>query len=288
MSVLNSKNDSWIERPWSELTFVAFDCETSGAHPVGDEIVEVGLVKWQGGREIAAFDQLIRPTKPMGEEVIKIHGITNEMVAESPKMADVIHRVRDFIDDGVLIAHHAPFDLGFLVYDFEKYGIPLPTRSPLCSSLLSRKIIQNTENHKLQTLIQFLKINAGPAHRAESDARACLEVAIHCFQQLPPETRFGDLLRLQGKDLSWNKFSMNEIRSNREWKGLVEALESSLAVEFVYMSGSRKGETRKALPLGIVRSPDGDYLSAICAHENQKKRFYLKAIKDSLPVPFTH
>ena len=177
-----------------------------------------------------------------------------------------------------------PFDLCFLVSDLERFGCRVPSTPPLCTSLLSRKLIKGSENHKLQTLVKFLKIEAGPAHRAESDARACLEVALHCFKLVGEKSTLRDLLAIQGKDLRWQNYSINALRTNPDLKGLVEALEKESIVEFVYLSGSMKGKTRRAKPMGIVRNPDGDYLAAICLVDNQKKRFYLNSIKDSMPV----
>lgn len=274
--------ESLLDKPWQELSFVAFDTETSGAYPLGNEIIEIGLVRWENGQESESFDQLIRPSKPIGEEVIKIHGITNEMVADAPGMEKVIRTVADFIGDSILIAHHAPFDLGFLVWQLEKYGIALPKTPPLCSSLISRKIIKGSDNHKLQTLVKHLKIEAGPAHRAESDARACLQVALHCFKMLGENATLREILRVQEKDLSWKRYSIADLRSNSDLRGLVDALENDKMVEFVYMSGSMKGKTRKAQPQGIVRNPDGDYLVAECSLDHQKKRFYLNSIRDSM------
>lgn len=271
-----------LDLPWRELSFVAFDTETSGTYPIGSEIVEVGLVRWEGQKEVASFEQLIHPSKPMGEEVIKIHGITNEMVASAPPMASVITEILEFIGESVLIAHHAPFDLGFLAWDIERFGLALPSAPVLCSSLLARKLIKGSENHKLQTLIKHLKIEAGPAHRAESDARACLEVALHCFRLMGEQATLRDLLAMQAKDLAWQRYSILALRGNPHLLGLLEALNKQQYVEFVYMSGSQKGKTRKALPYGIVRNPDGDFLAALCMIDGQKKRFYLNSIRDSV------
>jgi len=275
---------SMLETPWKELSFVAFDTETTGPYPLGNEIVEVGLVKWVAGQEIDSYDQLIKPQKPMGQEVIDIHGITNEMVASSPSIDSVIGKVREFIGESILIAHHAPFDLGFLVPDFERFGIILPKTPPLCTSLISRKVIKGSENHKLQTLVKYLKIEAGQAHRAESDARACLQVALHCFKSIGENATFQEILKIQGKDLSWKNYSIQDLHSNQNIKGLIEAIKNNQSVEFIYMSGSMKGKVRKALPYGIVRNPDGDYLSALCLIEHKKKRFYLNGIKDAMPI----
>lgn len=272
---------SILEKPWSELSFVAFDTETSGPYPLGDEIVEVGLIRWEQGRETKSYSQLIRPQKRLSEEVIKIHGITNEMVQSSPMMGEVIREIASFIGDSILVAHHAPFDMGFLVRDLERFRLSLPEAPALCSSLLARKLIKGTENHKLQTLVQALKIEGGPAHRADSDARSCIQVALHCFQQLGPSVSLGEILKVQEKNLAWRNYSIEDLRVNKDWRGLVEALEKDQLVEFVYTSGSMKGKTREAIPLGLVRNPDGDYFMGICKIENKRKRFYLNSIRDS-------
>lgn len=273
-----------LEQSWKNLSFVAFDTETSGPYPLGNEIVEIGLVKWEGGKVVDTYNQLIRPKRPIEQEIIDIHGITNEMLVSSPEISDVIGDVKKFIGESIVIAHHAPFDLGFIVWDFERCGFSLPPSPPLCSSLLSRKLITKSENHKLQTLIKFLNLESGPAHRAESDARACLDVALHCFRLLGEEATLQDILRVQAKDLSWHKYSIKELQANQDLRGLIEATLSRQKVEFIYASGSMKGKVRQAIPLGIVRNPDGDYLSAHCLVDNKKKRFYLNAIKDSVAL----
>ncbi|MFN9066189.1 MAG: PolC-type DNA polymerase III, partial [Bdellovibrionales bacterium] len=102
-------------RPWTEYPLIAFDTETSGAYPVGSEIVEFGAVKWFQGQVVDKLQLLIKPQWPMGDEVIKIHGITNEMVAQSPSMSEVVGQIHQFMSGGIAMAHNAPFDLGFVV-----------------------------------------------------------------------------------------------------------------------------------------------------------------------------
>src|SRR5688500_2310163 len=110
-----------FQKPWAEHTFVAFDTETSGAYPIGDDIVEFGAVKWQSGRIVDELQLLIKPRELMSDFIIGIHGISNEMVANSPVMSQVIGQIDQFMHDSILMAHHAPFDVGFLAVDYEKY-----------------------------------------------------------------------------------------------------------------------------------------------------------------------
>ena len=93
---------------------VAFDTETSGAYPIDSEIIELGAVKWQNGKVVDRFSALLKPSCPLTPENIAIHGITNEMVADSPLMDTEIPKFCEFIDGSILVAHHAPLTWALL------------------------------------------------------------------------------------------------------------------------------------------------------------------------------
>ncbi|MFN7729520.1 MAG: PolC-type DNA polymerase III [Bdellovibrio sp.] len=270
---------NWLPRNLAEMTLIAFDTETTGAYPLGDEVVEFGAVKWRGGVIIDQLQILVKPSRPMSAFNMGIHGITNEMVAECPPMSSEIGKIRDFLADGVLMAHHAPFDIGFMAVEFEKAGLPFPNDHVLCSSLLARKLISESANHKLQTLIKVLSIDGGTAHRALDDARACLYVGLACWKRAGKEKTLQDMSTLQGKDLKWADYVLLKNPSN-----LIQAL--ALAIlhkkdfDIVYDGGSLRGQARRITPMGIVRNPDGDYVSAICHIDRAQKRFYLGKIQD--------
>lgn len=260
------------------LPIVAFDTETSGPYPVAHEIVEMGAVKWENGKVVDQFQALIKPRVPMGEAVIKIHGITNEMVADAPPMEQVLPKFHQFLGNSAIMAHHAPFDLGFLTYEFEKAGLGIPTSPILCTSLLSRALIKESPNHRLQTLIPFLKIPQGAAHRAFDDAKACLEVGLECFRRMGSKNSLKDVLQVQGKSLLWPNYFLLKSGVPALTK-VVEAMNSQKDLEMIYQGGSAKG-TRRVTPLGLVRNPDGDFLYARCHNDQTEKRFYLQKIQD--------
>lgn len=270
-----------LHRPWTEYTFVAFDTETSGAYPVGCEIIEFGAVKWKGGVEVDTYQTLLKPRELLTEFNMSIHGITNEMVATAPNMSEKIREIHGFLGgDAIPLAHHAPFDLGFVALDFEKHALPFPKSPVLCTSLLARKWIHGTENHKLQTLVKHLKIDGGAAHRALDDARSCLMVMMECFRLMGEQKTLHEVIKSQGKNLQWADFSMLSIR-NPMLQVLIEATLQKKDVEIVYQKSTAAGEGRRVTPQGIVRNPDGDYLQAICGRENVSKRYYLSKIKDA-------
>lgn len=262
--------------PWSEYPVVAFDTETSGAYPIESEIIELGAVKWFKGEIVGRFQTLLKPSKPLVPENIRIHGITNQMVAEAPLMKDQILRFCEFIDGSILLAHHAPFDLGFLVIDIEKHHLVFPQNVHLCSSLLSRALLTTT-NHKLQTLVKELKLTGGDAHRAFDDAYACLQVLFKCIEKLEPDVKLSELQRIQKKELQWENFRIFS-SGNPKLIQIAQCILAEGSLEIVYDGGQTKGKLRPIRPHGIVRNPDGDYINAECGLDLQRKRFYIEKI----------
>lgn len=268
-----------LTKPWKDYEFVAFDTETSGAYPLGSEIVEFGAVKWKNGREIDRYQTLLKPSQPMSAFIIGIHGITNEMVADAPLMKTKAQEIRNFFGEAFLMAHHAPFDLGFVSVDFEANKIQFPTNPVICTSLLARKMIPESVNHKLQTLIKLLNIPGGQAHRASDDANACLQLGIECMRRMGDQATLKDVLQTVGKDLRWIHYSIDSSGDNKV-KDLARAIREKKPVDFVYVGGAAKEATRRMSPFGIVRNPDGDYVMALCHRDNTNKRFYLSKILD--------
>lgn len=268
-----------LSQHWKEITFVAFDTETSGAFPVGFEIVEIGAVKWKNGQILDRFQALLKPRVPMGEEVIKIHGITNEMVAESPSLDQILPDFMAFLGEAVLVAHHAPFDLGFLVYDLERLGLRIPTAPALCSSLLARRLIPESANHRLQTLVAFLNLGENRAHRALDDAESCQRLSEICFQRAGEDASLAEVVNKMGKRIAWSDYLV--LNSGvPEHKMVVEAVRSKKDLDFIYEGGSAKGLTRRMTPIGLVRNPDGDFIQGLCHIDRASKRFYLGRIKE--------
>jgi DNA polymerase-3 subunit epsilon len=268
--------------PWFDATFIAIDLETTGKYPLDAEICEMAAVKWRQGQVVAEYQTLIRPTMRMSDEVIAIHHITNEMVETAPALSEKLAEFHRFISDGFIIAHHAPFDMGFLAWEFEKACLGLPTLPAFCTSLLSQAINFDVPNHRLATLAAHFKIDAGAAHRALDDARTCLGVALNYFEKLGREAKISDLQAVQHVPLPWSRFSIEALTERDHFRTLVRALRDKREVTMVYEGGSRPGESRRAFPLGLVRSMGGDFLVATEGNKEgddvKPKRFFLEKI----------
>jgi DNA polymerase-3 subunit epsilon len=259
-------------------SLVAFDTETSGAYAIESEVIELGAVKWKNGQVVDKFSVLLKPAKPLTEDNIRIHGITNEMLVDAAEMKNEILKFCEFIQGSILIAHHAPFDLGFLSIDIEANNLNFPLTLNMCSSLISRAVLP-ASNHRLQTLIKEHNLIGGAAHRAYDDAYACLQVFLKCLEKFDEQTTLAKLLEVQKKDLAWKNYQVIGLQ-DQKIKSLIKAMRSQLSINIVYEGGQTKNKTRPIKPYGIVRNPDGDYISAECGLDLQRKRFYLDKIKE--------
>ncbi len=264
-----------LATPLKDLTIVAFDTETSGAYPLDSDLCEIAAVKWKNGQIIDTYQTFVKPTKKMSDFIITIHGITNEMVESAPAVNQVIEDFYKFISDSVVVAHHAPFDLGFIGYEFEKKNLMLPTVPALCSSLLSRKLFPESKNHKLQTLVDFFKLEKGVAHRALDDSKACLAVTLKCIEKFGWDKTLEDLLKAQVVRLEWKNFSIYSLQDTSVGNAVVSAILSGRNIDLSYRNDN---DHRILTPLGVVRNPDGDYIVALQPPEPEQKRFYFKRI----------
>ncbi len=266
-----------IPDPFKDVVFIGFDTETSGKYPLESEVCEIGAVKYQNGQVIDEFKSLVKTKEPMSAEVIKIHGITNQMLESAPLMKDVIPQFHKFIQGGTLVAHHAPFDLGFLAVCMEDHGLNLPSLPVICSSRLSRNIILDSPNHRLQTLIPHLGLHQGQAHRAHDDALACLHVALICIQRSKAQN-LDEVFKLQDGPLFWKSYSMNDLADqSQNFLILIEAIKQKRNVKLTYKNGNIPGRERDIKPLGLVRNPDGDFMVAL-DESPIPKRFYLNKV----------
>ncbi|MDV2858242.1 MULTISPECIES: DNA polymerase III subunit epsilon [Oceanimonas] len=110
---------------------VVLDTETtgmnmdSGPHYVGHRVIEIGCVEVVNrrltGRHLHMY---LRPDRKVDEEAIRVHGITDDFLADKPEFASQADEFIDFIRGAEMVAHNAPFDVGFLDYEMELLGRP--------------------------------------------------------------------------------------------------------------------------------------------------------------------
>ncbi len=170
-----------VGRALIETTFVVVDLETTGGSHRESAITEIGAVKIKGGEIIGEFQTLVNPESPIPAFITVLTGITDAMVIEAPTIGEALFSFLEFVgssNETVLIAHNAPFDVGFLRAAAEKCGVSWPSFQVIDTAKIARYVVTRDEapNCKLATLAQFFGAQTNPDHRALSDARATVAV----------------------------------------------------------------------------------------------------------------
>ncbi len=192
-----------LNKKINELTYVAFDFETTGLYPDKDKIIEIGAVKFDLCGAEYRFSGLINPGVGIPEAASAVNGISDDMVADKPSIDVILPDFIEFIKDSVLVAHNIGFDAAFLRQSISDCGWLVP-ELPLVDTLaLSRRHLRGYQRYTLESLAMNLGINLENAHRAEDDAAACMEVFLVCLQKVGgSSTRtLRDYLKLSGHPL---------------------------------------------------------------------------------------
>ncbi|MFB9314445.1 DEDD exonuclease domain-containing protein [Nocardioides plantarum] len=168
-----------LGRPLSDITFCVVDLETTGGSAqAGSMITEVGAVKVRGGEVLGEFQTLVNPRTDIPAFIAVLTGISNSMVADSPPIESVLPAFLEFAAGCVLVAHNAPFDVGFLRHFAAQQERPWPAFEVVDTAVLARRVITRDDapNCKLSSLARAFRSTTTPDHRALSDARATVDV----------------------------------------------------------------------------------------------------------------
>ena len=161
-----------------EEEFVVFDIETTGLNSHTNKIIEIGAVKIKAGRIIDRYSQLINPGISIPYHITEITSITNEQVANQPKIDEVIGKFVDFIGDAVLVAHNAPFDMGFIKRDIKEY-LNIDLESSVIDTLqMARDLFPDFKKYGLGDLNKSLGLALEKHHRAVDDSQATANMFI--------------------------------------------------------------------------------------------------------------
>ncbi len=173
--------------PLRDATFVVVDLETTGGSAAGGaSITEIGAVKVRGGEVQGEFQTLVRPREPIPAFISVLTGITDAMVAGAPRVEAALPAFLEFARGAVLVAHNAPFDVGFLRHYAEAMGLPWPRFEVLDTARIARRVLTTDEapNVKLSSLARVFHATTTPNHRALADARATVDVLHGLIERL--------------------------------------------------------------------------------------------------------
>jgi DNA polymerase III epsilon subunit family exonuclease len=162
-------------QPIDQQSLVVFDFETTGLDVLKDEIIEIGGLLIEGGKPVKEFSSLVKPDVPLTDNIVKITGITEDMLADQPRINEILPEFLKFIDGSILVAHNADFDMAFLKAASERLGYQLDWPC-FCTLKLARQLLPDLESKNLDTLAAHYGLTFESRHRSIGDCKVTSSV----------------------------------------------------------------------------------------------------------------
>ncbi|MBZ9608283.1 PolC-type DNA polymerase III [Clostridium estertheticum] len=181
--VINSKNENIDD------CFVVFDLETTGLSSENDRITEIGAVKVENGKIVDKFNEFVNPGIDIPYKITELTGITNDMVAGSASIEEVLPNFLQFTCGSVVVAHNADFDTSFIKKNSERLNLKFEN-AIMDTIPLAKYLLPDLKTFKLNVVAKHLGISLENHHRAVDDAKATAQILLHCFGLLKENNIF--------------------------------------------------------------------------------------------------
>jgi len=263
-----------------DMPVAVVDLETTGASAqFGHRAIEVGIVRIEGGRAVAEYQQLIDPQRRISGGVTALTGISQEMVAGQPCFADQTPRMLELLHGAAILGHNIRFDLSFLRSEFRRMGQEITDalgQVPVFDTVRIARRRFGRGGNSLQMLSRRLGLAPVTAHRALADAQTTAFVLERLLEPVGGwQICLCDCLREQGGPISLLPAAPSESLLPLE---LEEALESRGTVEMEYLDSSGNRTIREIQPLHVRRFNGDLLLVAHCHLRNAQRTFKLDRI----------
>ena len=139
--------------------YAVIDIETTGGLPRRDRIIEIGIILYDGEKELDRFESLIDPGISIPPQITRLTGIHSGMVEAAPKFFEVAKQIVELTEGAIFVAHNVRFDYNFIREEFSRLGYTF-TRKQLCTKRLARKSIEGLRSYSLESLINHFNIKA--------------------------------------------------------------------------------------------------------------------------------
>ncbi len=148
---------------------IVLDTETTGLDYTREKMVEFAAVRLENGKIKDEFQTLINPEQHIRKSSIAIHGITQEMVADSPTEAEIMPKILEFIGDYPIVAHNAIFDFSFINEAAKRTTGEEIKNERIDTQQMFKEIYPDLEAHGLNALTEKFKVELKDHHRAMGD-----------------------------------------------------------------------------------------------------------------------
>ena len=256
------------------MKFAVIDIETTGNQPK-DEIIQIGLVLIEDMEIVERYTTLINPGIGIPSFISELTGITDEMVADAPRMEEVLPIVMSKLQGRVLVAHNAGFDVAFLQKSLEANGYSSFEGRTLDTLQIVRILFPHLASLQLSMVCRQLSIPLARPHQADADAEATAHVWLCCLkrlEELPLLTiqRLAKLFDPNETDLGW---FFREIKWRRESFTALDTETYRYYRQFALNVddwGQDEEETRPDRSEAIIHQPFHDFYDAVKRELRQK------------------
>ena len=151
------------------ISYTVVDLETTGLDPQCDDIIEFGAMRVENGIVIDKYTALVNPGYEIDDFIIELTGITNEMLASSPPVVNVLPDFLNFVGDSIVVGHNVNFDINF-IYDTCMSVCNQPFSNDFIDTMrLSRRLFPQERHHRLCDLVERFTTGGVVEHRALAD-----------------------------------------------------------------------------------------------------------------------
>lgn len=179
----------------SLMNFASIDFETANNNH--NSACSVAIIVIENGKMTDSYHSLIRPPEMLfNPNNINIHGITPQMVETAPTFAQIWSTLRTYLDNRIVLAHNAYFDMSVLRNCIWQYKLNKPNFKSACTVQIARKVWPDLPNHKLNTMGDFFNIKF-KHHDALDDAKVCAKIPLVAGRKLGVDN-LDDLLSIIG------------------------------------------------------------------------------------------
>ena len=202
----------------SRLRYAVIDLETTGLPQPNHRITEVAAVLVERGKVTDDFSTLVNPGIEIPRRIVKMTGITNEMVADAPTFDEVADPLVELLGRRVLVAHNGTFDINFLNGELDRCRGTRLVNTTLCTVKMARKLAPGLDSYRLGAVAEYFGIGIEDRHRALGDAAATAEVFIRLLDLAVDEDieRLSQLHKIAGVKVNGSEEDSSKPTRNRE------------------------------------------------------------------------
>ena len=256
----------------TEAKLAFLDVETTGLSPaMGDRIVEIGIVECRGQDQVGQLSRLVNPGLPIPPAAHRVHGISDQEVADEPTFGALASDVVTALQDAWIVGHNVRFDIGFVGMEIAAAGHQACPLGCFDTCQLA-KATWGLPNYQLQTVVASLGLRAGRQHRALEDAQSARDVFDRVVDEMGgwADVTLADMQALHSYVPAWPEDPRRDLPSP-----LYDALANGQELAIRYVNGDGQASERTIRPVACFPAGRYTYLRAHCTQAGEMRTFRL-------------